>query len=125
MHERQLHRWLEGARLALRPVRAERAYATGGALSLEDAITEAITTDAAPPPLGAQETDEWSRLSRRELEVAALIAQGLTNKLIAQRLFIATGTVERHVANILGKLEMSNRAQVAAWIAERGLLQEA
>ncbi|TMC41930.1 MAG: response regulator transcription factor, partial [Chloroflexi bacterium] len=41
-----------------------------------------------------------------------------------ERLFIATGTVERHVANILGKLDMSNRAQVAAWVAERGLLQE-
>ena len=64
------------------------------------------------------------RLSERELEVAALIAQGLTNKQIAERLFIATGTVERHVANILGKLDMSNRAQVAAWVAERGLLQE-
>ena len=125
MHERQLHRWLERARLALRPVPAERAYASGGALSMDDAITEAITIDAASPPPGAHETDEWSRLSRRELEVAALIAHGLTNKLIAQRLFIATGTVERHVANILGKLEMSNRAQVAAWIAERGLLQEA
>jgi DNA-binding NarL/FixJ family response regulator len=64
-------------------------------------------------------------MSEREREVAVLIAQGLTNKQIGERLFIASGTVERHVANILAKLDMSNRAQVAAWVAERGLLHEA
>ena len=92
-------------------------------MSLDDAVAEAIATEGGSPT-GREERDQWSRLSERELEVAALIAQGLTNKQIAERLFIATGTVERHVANILGKLDMSNRAQVAAWVAERGLLQE-
>jgi predicted ATPase/class 3 adenylate cyclase/DNA-binding CsgD family transcriptional regulator len=123
LQERQLHRWLERARFALRPVRAEHAFAAGSEMSLDDAVAEAIATEAGSPT-GKEERDQWSRLSERELEVAALIAHGLTNKQIAERLFIATGTVERHVANILGKLDMSNRAQVAAWVAERGLLQE-
>ena len=123
LQERQLHRWLERARFALRPVRAEHAFAAGSEMSLDDAVAEAIATEGGSPT-GREERDQWSRLSERELEVAALIAQGLTNKQIAERLFIATGTVERHVANILGKLDMSNRAQVAAWVAERGLLQE-
>jgi predicted ATPase/class 3 adenylate cyclase/DNA-binding CsgD family transcriptional regulator len=124
LHERQLHRWLERARFALRPVRSEHAYAAGSEMSLDDAVAEAIATQAGGSPTVREERDQWSRLSERELEVASLIAQGLSNKQIAERLFIATGTVERHVANILGKLDMSNRAQVAAWVAERGLLQE-
>jgi len=124
LHERQLHRWLERARLTLRPVRAEESYAAGSGLSVEDAIAEAIADEKAESTSGRKGRDEWSGLSPREGEVAALIAQGLTNKQIAERLFIAAGTAERHVANILEKLDMSHRAQVAAWVAERGLLQE-
>ena len=124
LRERQLDRWLQRARFALRPVRAEHAFAAGNEMSLDDAVAEAIATETGRSPTGGEEREQRSRLSERELEVAALIAQGLTNKQIAERLFIATGTVERHVANILGKLDMSNRAQVAAWVAERGLLQE-
>jgi non-specific serine/threonine protein kinase len=124
LHERQLHRWLQPARLALRAVLAEEAYAAGGAMSADDAIGEALATEAEVSRR-SEPRDRWSGLSEREREVAALIAQGLTNKQIAERLFIATGTAERHVANILGKLDMSNRAQVAAWVADRGLLKGA
>jgi DNA-binding CsgD family transcriptional regulator len=53
----------------------------------------------------------------REHEVAALIAQGLTNSQIAQRLVIATGTVANHVAHILAKLEVSSRVHVAVTYA--------
>ena len=54
----------------------------------------------------------------RELDVARRIAHGLTNKQIAAELVIAEGTADRHVANILGKLGFSSRAQVAAWVVE-------
>ncbi|HUG55923.1 MAG TPA: LuxR C-terminal-related transcriptional regulator [Candidatus Limnocylindrales bacterium] len=125
LHERQLHRWLERARHALRPAHAEEAYAAGSALPEEDAVAQAMAEAAAAPiSIDPRRPDRWSGLSEREREVAALIAQGLTNKQIGERLFIASGTADRHVANILGKLEMRNRAQVAAWVAERGLLQE-
>ncbi len=56
-------------------------------------------------------------LSRRELEVAELIAQGLTNRHIAQQLFIAERTVDTHVGHILTKLHCTTRAQVAALVA--------
>src|SRR5438874_394398 len=59
-------------------------------------------------------------LTAREREVAELIAQGLTNRQIAEQLVIAVSTAERHVANILGKLSLTSRAQVAVWIARGG-----
>lgn len=55
--------------------------------------------------------------SRREDEVARLIAEGLTNAEIAARLFIATRTAETHVQHILNKLGFRRRAQIAAWKA--------
>ncbi len=56
-----------------------------------------------------------SSLSEREREIARLIAEGIRNKEIAQRLFIAENTVKVHVKNILKKLELRNRQQLAAY----------
>ncbi|WP_031483663.1 ATP-binding protein [Streptomyces bicolor] len=56
-------------------------------------------------------------LTRRETEVAELVAQGLANQQIADRLIIARRTAEGHVERILGKLGFSNRSQIAAWVA--------
>ena len=64
-------------------------------------------------------------LSPREREVAVLLARGSTNKQIAEALVIAEGTAERHVANILNKLSLTSRSQVAVWAVEHGLLVEA
>ena len=58
-----------------------------------------------------------SILSPRELEVARLVAQGLTNKQIGERLFVSERTAENHVQHILVKLGFSNRSQIAAWSA--------
>ena len=60
-------------------------------------------------------------LTRREVEVATRIARGFSNRQIAEDLVITLSTTERHVANILNKLEMRSRVQVAAWVVERGL----
>jgi DNA-binding beta-propeller fold protein YncE/DNA-binding CsgD family transcriptional regulator len=57
------------------------------------------------------------RLSKRELEVARLVTQGLSNKEIAGTLFISQRTAEGHVAQICNKLGFSTRAQIAAWAA--------
>jgi DNA-binding NarL/FixJ family response regulator len=59
------------------------------------------------------------RLTRREGEIVALVAQGLTNKEIAARLVIATRTAESHVENVLTKLGFTSRAQIAAWYVSR------
>jgi pimeloyl-ACP methyl ester carboxylesterase/DNA-binding CsgD family transcriptional regulator len=58
-----------------------------------------------------------SRLTGRELEVARLVAEGLTNHAIASRLSVAPRTAEAHVENIRRKLEVRSRAQIAAWVA--------
>ena len=56
-----------------------------------------------------------SPLSPRELEVARLVARGLTNKQIGETLFVSERTAENHVQHILVKLGFSNRSQIAAW----------
>lgn len=56
-------------------------------------------------------------LSRRELEVARLVAAGMSNRAIAGKLFLSERTVESHLDHILTKLEFSSRAQLAAWVA--------
>jgi DNA-binding CsgD family transcriptional regulator len=61
-----------------------------------------------------------SRLTNRELEIAALVAQGLTNKEVAARLRISVRTSENHLLNVMNKLGLENRAQVAAWFARTG-----
>ncbi|HSS60204.1 MAG TPA: LuxR C-terminal-related transcriptional regulator [Candidatus Limnocylindrales bacterium] len=60
-----------------------------------------------------------SRLSPRELEVAGMVAQGLTNREIAAKLFISERTVDGHLEHIREKLGVNTRAQVAAWVVRR------
>src|ERR1700751_2876182 len=64
-------------------------------------------------------TDADALLTKRELEVAELIENGLSNREIAERLFISKRTADGHVERILAKLGFSSRAQVAAWMARR------
>jgi DNA-binding NarL/FixJ family response regulator len=63
-------------------------------------------------------------LTDRELEVAGLVAEGLTNHSIAVRLSIAPRTAEAHVENIRRKLQVRSRAQIAGWVTERRLRAE-
>ena len=61
-----------------------------------------------------------SRLSAREREVAQLVADGLSNKDVAQKLFLSERTVEGHVASICNKLGFHSRVQIAAWVTRGG-----
>jgi DNA-binding CsgD family transcriptional regulator/tetratricopeptide (TPR) repeat protein len=63
----------------------------------------------------------YQGLTRREREVAVLIAQGKTNPEIAAALFLSVRTVKSHVTNILNKLGFDGRSQIAAWVVEAGL----
>ena len=56
------------------------------------------------------------RLSRREMEVARLVAEGLTNREIAMRLFVSERTVDGHLEHVREKLSVNTRAQVATWV---------
>jgi DNA-binding NarL/FixJ family response regulator len=64
------------------------------------------------------------KLTGRELEIVALIAEGLTNKEIALRLFIETQTVKNHIHNILDKLQLHNRLEAVQYARERNLIKK-
>jgi DNA-binding NarL/FixJ family response regulator len=63
-----------------------------------------------------------SELTRREIEVLRLVAEGLNNQMIAERLFVSEHTVHRHLSNILNKLDVSTRSAAVAQALRRGLL---
>jgi DNA-binding NarL/FixJ family response regulator len=58
-------------------------------------------------------------LAKREIEVGRLVAEGLSNKQIGARLFISDRTVATHVSNIMNKLGLNSRAQIAVWMTSR------
>ena len=99
--------------------------AEGAAMSAHEAVRFA----ASPGP-GDQSGDgaadaapsagDGSGLTARELEIAGLIARGLSNRGIADELVISPATAARHVANIMAKLGFRSRAQIAAWTAGTG-----
>ncbi|HET8845243.1 MAG TPA: LuxR C-terminal-related transcriptional regulator, partial [Ktedonobacteraceae bacterium] len=64
----------------------------------------------------------YGGLTTREREVATLIAQGKTNREIADLLVVGNRTVEAHVSGILSRLGFSSRAQIAVWAHEKGLV---
>ena len=66
-----------------------------------------VSTAGSPP----------GNLSRREIEVANLVAEGSTNRQIAERLYISERTAENHVQHILSKLGFTARSQIRAWVA--------
>ncbi|MFD4509700.1 ATP-binding protein [Streptomyces sp. NPDC058457] len=107
------------ARAALGPGAYERAYGRGGALGLADVVAYALGEEPQPPPRQPELRTAPVRLTRRETEVAELVAEGLGNQQIADRLVIARRTAEGHVERILGKLGFSNRSQIAAWVTAR------
>jgi RNA polymerase sigma factor (sigma-70 family) len=63
----------------------------------------------------------WERLTEREREVLALVAEGKSNKEIAQALKVTERTVEFHVSNVLGKLGLTSRVEAAVWVKEHRL----
>ena len=68
---------------------------------------------------------ELPGVTRREREVLALLAEGLTNRQIAERLVVSEHTVHRHVTNILRKLDLPSRTAAAAYAVRSGVLDDA
>jgi len=99
----------------------EAAQRKGSNLTMEQAVEYALSL-----PLGAETTvvktkDEFGGLTEREREIAALIVQGKRNSEIAEQLVLSKRTVEKHVTNILSKLELTSRAQIVRWAIEHHL----
>ena len=115
---------------AWRPSRPSRRRGRQRAISPPASrITRCATPSWADLPTGCRRRAAWVEkaasggLTRREREVAALLAAGLSNRLVAQRLVLSERTVEDHVSNILGKLGFTSRAHIAAWAVEHGLIR--
>lgn len=110
---------------ALQAEVAALAWQHGRAMSAERAVALALEPVAAraPEPVQTSAADaEVAQLTPREREVVVLVARGLTNRQIAGVLVIAERTADVHVSNILNKLGLTSRAQLAAWVVRHGLL---
>jgi DNA-binding CsgD family transcriptional regulator len=94
----------------------EAEFNAGKHLSRDAAIRMAL---GEPAQVVAATPDDASvaPLAKREVDVARLVAEGLSNKQIGARLFISERTVDSHVRSILNKLGFNSRAQIASWMA--------
>jgi non-specific serine/threonine protein kinase len=114
---RLIDEWLAPARRTAGGGAAARLFAEGRRMTLEDAVAQALADEPEDP----WRVGRGISLTRRESEVASLVARGLTNRDIADRLYISVRTVEVHVDRILSKLGFPTRTQLAAWAHEEGL----
>ncbi len=105
-----------GLREALGDDGFDQAWATGSELSTEEALGWARRARGSRkrPPSG------WESLTPTEAQVVELAAQGLTNPQIGERMFISRSTVKAHLSHIFQKLDVRNRADLAAKAARRG-----
>ncbi|MEE6164577.1 MULTISPECIES: protein kinase domain-containing protein [unclassified Mycolicibacterium] len=114
VHEQQQQR----VREALGSKAYDAEFGRGHQMHTDGAIRYALD-ERAPSPAATTSPRPDSALTRRENEVAALIAEGKTNKEIAAKLLIARRTVEAHIEHILGKLGFVSRTQIAVWVVEQ------
>ncbi|MEV6830025.1 LuxR C-terminal-related transcriptional regulator [Amycolatopsis sp. NPDC051102] len=93
----------------------DAAFAEAAGSRLDEVVRCALGERPAAEP--AQATAQPGGLTRRQREIAALVAQGMSNKEIAAALVLSGRTVEGHVENILVRLGLTSRTQVASWLA--------
>lgn len=101
----------------------EKAWSEGHAMTLEQAV-EFVLHEPESPPLARTAKEEFGGLTAREREVAFLIAQGKSNREIAEAMVVGVRTVETYVTRILNKLGFDSRVQIATWAMEKGLRKE-
>jgi predicted ATPase/DNA-binding CsgD family transcriptional regulator len=108
----------------LAPVRSTVGAAAGKLVEEGHRMTldQALALGLHEGPEDRSYTGASPRLTRREQEVASLVARGLTNREIAGQLYLSVRTVEVHVDHILSKLGFRTRTRLAAWAHEEGLL---
>jgi DNA-binding NarL/FixJ family response regulator len=107
----------------------EAAFAEGRAMGFEEAVEYALSEEE-PSPSSAAPTEQLStpvsehpaRLTPREVEVLGLVATGMTNIQVAQRLFLSPRTVQRHLNSIYHKLGVSSRVAATRFALEHGLV---
>jgi non-specific serine/threonine protein kinase len=96
----------------------DAAYARGRAMTIDEGIAFAVDDKPAPKLVPSAKTASDTELTPRQLEIARLIADDLSNRQIAARLFLSERTVETHITNMLNKLGLNSRVQLSRWLAE-------
>jgi DNA-binding CsgD family transcriptional regulator len=122
-NERDYAHWREVARSAIDEAEFETAWAAGTALSLDEAIALAQSSEPSSAPTGAGAPLPADALTPRERDVARLVAAGLSNRQIGVALVITEKTAANHVQRVLDKLGVHSRTQLAARAALLGLDQ--
>ena len=130
--DRSLHEQeIEAIRSLLDEPTLSAAWAKGGALTLNEAVEYALSGEkpalltshsvSHQPPTGPRPVT----LTRREQEVAVVVARGLTNRQLGAELSISEHTVANHVGNTMRKRNLSSRSQLTTWVTEQRLLPQA
>jgi DNA-binding NarL/FixJ family response regulator len=113
------------ARHGLGPKSYEAAFARGRAMTIDEGVAFAAGGRQRLTPAPAVTPEPRPALTGRQLEIARLIAEDLSNKQIAARLFLSERTVDTHVTNMLNKLGLNSRVQISRWVTdlnEHGLI---
>jgi DNA-binding CsgD family transcriptional regulator len=116
-HEKERLDGLEVARKQLDAALFESSFLEGTALTMEEAIAYASRArgERRRPSFG------WESLTPTELQVVTLVSEGLTNPQVAERMFIARGTVKVHLGHIFSKLGVATRSELAAEATRRSI----
>ena len=96
--------------------------AMSGKVVMDTVISEALLTNTTVEKPATFDAEKWG-LTPREVELIQQVAQGLSNKEIAQTLFLSEGTVKNNISTILSKLELRDRTQVVIFAYENKLKQ--
>jgi predicted ATPase/DNA-binding CsgD family transcriptional regulator len=112
-------RGVAAARVGLGEAAFAAAWAEGKAMPLDQAFEYALEQSATPEPAAAEH--DPTGLSAREVEVLRLVAKGLTNAQVAEKLFISPRTVNRHLNSIYAKLGVGSRAAATRFAVEHDL----
>jgi DNA-binding CsgD family transcriptional regulator len=121
----QVAEYIATVQASLTPEEFDRAWTAGRERPLDETIGRARThliPHAAEPPAGQRApTSMPAQLSRRERQIAALIARGYDNARIADELTLSKRTIETHVSNILRKLNLDSRVQIVLWATDHAI----
>ena len=119
----EYERILSGLRSKLDPKIFKACWEEGEAMHLRDVVTYALSEPVVPiDGTSISDKAKFQGLSKRERETAALVAQGKSNREIAQVMTVGEKTVETYVTRILNKLGFDSRVQIATWAVEKGLI---
>jgi DNA-binding NarL/FixJ family response regulator len=95
----------------------DAAFQHGRAMTIGEGVAFAVEDKQPPRPAPAPKPESQAVLNGRQLDIARLIADDLSNKQIAARLFLSERTVETHITNILNKLGLNSRIQISRWMS--------